>query len=298
MSGRHLNKWLVKAGVPRERCAVLNVVWCNLPKNRPPTDAEMRHCWEAHVGPYLRSLSELRVIAAVGIPAAQQFIPGAKLRTAGTFTPFNLGEREVRVVHIIHPDTIIRGSWAHDLAQPLFLRRAWEIACAEHPPPMTDVSVPPPGGQIAKTIHDVARFLGQVLLDEAAVACDIEGVGGILIGIGFARLDTLEAMYVPFRNKADPFWSSKEDTRCVAEWVDRVLASEKVAKVFHNGSSFDLPFLEEIGFVVNNYADDTMVRAWATYHESVKDLQSLGILYAGLPAWKHLSHVGDLGESK
>jgi DNA polymerase len=298
MSGRHLNKWLVKAGVPRERCAVSNVVWCHLPKNRPPTATEMRHCWEAHVGPHLRSLPELRVIAAVGIPAAQQFIPGAKLKTAGTVAPFALDEREVRVVPLVHPAAIIRGSWAHDPAQPLFLRRAWEIARAEQPPPLLDVSVPPPGGQIAKTVHEVARFLGEILIDKAAVACDIEGTGGILIGIGFARLDTLEAMYVPFRNKAAPFWSSEEDTRCAAEWVDRVLASEQIAKVFHNGSSFDLPFLEEIGFVVNNYADDTMVRAWATYHESVKDLQSLGILYAGLPAWKHLSNVGDEGDEK
>ena len=307
-SGRHLNKWLAKAGIPREKCAVMNIVWCRTTKpgphgglkNRTPSAAEIAYCWKTHTEPHLRSLTNKRVIAAIGVPAAQRFIPGAKQKTVGAVVPTEHGY----VVPVVHPSAIIQGQWAHDPAQPRYLRRAWDIAIAEQPPSLPDVTMPPPGGQIAHTVHDVAAFLGDVLLRPPPfLYTDIEGVGGILIGIGFWMLDdemrpTGAGMYVPFRDRAAPYWPSEEDTRCAAEWVDRVLASPAVPKVLQNGSSFDLPFLEEIGFVVNNYADDTMVRAWATYHESAKDLQSLGILYAGLPAWKHTSHVGEEGDGK
>jgi uracil-DNA glycosylase family 4 len=295
VSGRHLNKWLVKAGVPHEKCAVSNIVWCQLPGNRKPSPKEIAHCWNAHVGPHLRSLPELRVIVAVGLPAAQKFIPGAKASTVGTVA--RTEDPPAYVVPIMHPAAIVRGAWAYDPAQPRFLRRAWEIATSESPPNLLDVSEPPPGGTVAKTVHEVAAFLGEVLIDGAAVACDIEGTGGILIGIGFARMDNLASLYVPFRDFATPFWS-EEDTHTAAYWVDRVLSEPKVEKIFHNGASFDVPFLEEIGFEVRGYGDDTMVRAWSLYHEMGKSLQELAILYAGLQAWKHTSHVGDEGEGK
>lgn len=316
-AGRHLRKWAAKAGIPIEKCALTNVVWCHLQGNRKPTPKEVAFCWDAHVGPHLRSLPNLRVIVAAGVPAAQKFIKGAKQSTTGTVARFLLYETfkplahyedgtvgppetedgYVYVVPIVHPAAIVRGAWEYDPAQPKYLRRAWEIATSEEPPNLLDVSTPPPGGKVAKTVHEVAAFLGDVLIDGCAVACDIEGTGGVLIGIGFTRMDNLAGMYVPFRDFAKPYWS-EEDTHTAAEWVDRVLTSEDVAKIFHNGSSFDVPFLEEIGFVVNGYADDTMVRAWATYHEMPKSLQELAILYAGLNAWKHTSHVGDEGEGK
>jgi hypothetical protein len=270
-------------------------VQCHLPKNRPPRPAEVEHCWKAHVEPWLTGLAALRVIVAIGQPAARKLVgPRAKQSTVGT-THLD-GTRYV--VPIVHPAAVVRGQWAHDPAQPKFLRRAWEIACADSPPNVADVGTAPPGGTIARTLADVSAWIGDVLAARATVACDIEGTGGVLIGIGFCRLDTLASMYVPFRNRAAPYWPDREVTRAVAYWVDRVLSEPTVGKVFHNGSSFDVPFLEGIGFEVAGYVDDTMIRAWATYHEAAKDLQSLGILYAGLPAWKHLSHVGDEGEGK
>jgi DNA polymerase len=303
-AGRHLNKWLAKAGVPREKCAVSNVVWCHLPNNRKPTTKEIAHCWTAHVGPHLRSLPNLRVIVAVGAPAAQKFIPGAKQSTVGTVARFfdDLATSPY-VVPIVHPAAIIRGQWEYDPAQPRHLHRAWSIANAIEPPILDDVTVLPHGGHIAKTIHEVAAWCGDVLTQPPPyLYVDIEGTGGILIGIGFWVLDetmqpTGHGMYVPFRDFAKPYWTD-DDTHTAAYWVDRVLSEPTVPKVFHNGSSFDIPFLEEIGFEVNGYADDTMVRAWATYHEMPKSLEELAILYANMIAWKHTSHVGDEGEGK
>lgn len=301
-SGRHLNRWLARAGVPRERCAVSNIVWCHLPKNRKPTTREITHCWDAHVGPHLRSLPNLRVVVAVGVPAAKHFVPHASAKTAGTVERYALDERTVWVVPTIHPAAIIKGAWANDPAQPRYIRRAWEIATADAPYLPDDVTVAPLGGVIAKTPADVATFLGELLADPPTfVYTDIEGTGGVLIGIGFWVLADAarpaRGMYVPFRSFAAPYWS-EDDTAIVAEWVNRVLASPDVPKVLHNGASFDIPFLEDIGFVVNGYVDDTMVRAWATYHEMPKSLQELAILYCGFPAWKHTSHTDDEGDGK
>ncbi|MHC4176870.1 MAG: uracil-DNA glycosylase family protein [Planctomycetota bacterium] len=300
-AGKRLNRWLVLAGVPRERIAIGNIVQCHLPGNRPPKAAEIAHCREAHVAPWLESLRALRVIVPAGMPATKEFLgKRAGASTVGTTHPLGDTTHDVGlryVVPIVHPAAIVRGQWTADPVQPKFLRRAWEIAEANEPPRIADLGKPPPNGYIATRTDEVAYFCGEALRSKDTLYADIEGTGGILIGIGFWSSRRDEGIYIPLRDRAEPFWS-EEDTRTVATWLDRVLASPEVGLVFHNGSSFDIPFLEDIGFTVRGYVDDTMVRAWGTYHESAKDLQSLAILYAGLPAWKHLSHVGDEGEGK
>jgi uracil-DNA glycosylase family 4 len=48
-----------------------NIVRCWLPGNRPPTTAEVEHCWAAHGSVDLLEISP-RVVVPVGLPAARK----------------------------------------------------------------------------------------------------------------------------------------------------------------------------------------------------------------------------------
>ena len=80
--GERMERWLGRAGISRRHILIGNIVQCWLPfkkspspqGNREPTLAEMKWCWNAHVGPKVNDLlesSSLRVIVPVGIPATR-----------------------------------------------------------------------------------------------------------------------------------------------------------------------------------------------------------------------------------
>ncbi len=82
--GERLTKWLYRSGISRTEIALGNLVQCWLPKfkkagisngNREPTQSEIQFCWNAHVGPWLRSgekeASPSRVVVPVGVPATK-----------------------------------------------------------------------------------------------------------------------------------------------------------------------------------------------------------------------------------
>lgn len=63
-----------KSPIARASCYVDNVVRCQLTrgrkaKDRPPTKREVEFCTQAHLGPALRTLPNLRLIIALGGPA-------------------------------------------------------------------------------------------------------------------------------------------------------------------------------------------------------------------------------------
>lgn len=80
-SGRMLRGWLHDAGIDERTVAFGNIVQCWLPStrlggelgkgSRPPTAAEIQHCWRAHVGGWLTSLSDRAHILSVGAPATR-----------------------------------------------------------------------------------------------------------------------------------------------------------------------------------------------------------------------------------
>lgn len=80
-SGRMLRDWLTEAGIDLRTVAFGNVVQCWLPAtrmngdlgkgSRPPTADEVRHCWRAHVGPWLHRTPHAAHILTVGAPATR-----------------------------------------------------------------------------------------------------------------------------------------------------------------------------------------------------------------------------------
>ena len=359
-SGRSLSRWCVRADAPRDKCAISNVVWCQLPGNRAPKVAEAQHCWRAHVRPWLESLTELRVVVAIGVPAMQVFLgrkasasiagtthnvtlpwpgdpyarknddlrdmpqadsespgrlPDVQREAGREVPPATTGagtdvdsvrgsngssgwsehpavRRAVTIVPILHPAYIMRGQFASEPSQIDFLRRAWRIAHGDEPATVVDATAPPPGCIPTPTLEDLRKYLLSTTPTDV-LACDIEGAGGRLIGIGFARLRDEATIYIPVLDAEKPYWS--DDEWPAADEVMRCLLCHPL--VFHNGQAFDIPFLESCGYAVEQYADDTMIRHHTLYAEQPKSLEELAIRYLGFPSWKWLSKV-ESGEQK
>lgn len=320
-SGTMLNRWLASAGIPREKLAINNVVQCQLPGNREPHKREAQHCWRAHVRPWLASLTELRVIVPVGVPAMEVLIdPECSASVAGTLHPIPMpwkgdpyveddidsssvrdiergtgvpSDRVVVAVPVLHPAGIMRGGWAQEPAQIDFLRRAWAIATGKVVPDLSPLDEPPPGCNPTPTYNDVRNFETETSWDEP-LACDIEGTRGRLIGIGWARLRDEATIYVPFLDGEKPYWND-------VHWPGIDVAIRALLQrplIFHNGSGFDIGFLESCGYQVPRYVDDTMIRHHILYAEQPKGLEALAVRYVGARAWKWLSHVENEDDSK
>jgi uracil-DNA glycosylase family 4 len=106
-----------RAGRPRLRCFVTNVVRCNPPANRAPTRAEIAHCL-----PYLWQELELlqpEVVVPVGNVAAQVLFPrlvGQPAPPIGQVHARLFAGKGMAVVPLYHPARISRANLARFVA--------------------------------------------------------------------------------------------------------------------------------------------------------------------------------------
>jgi uracil-DNA glycosylase family 4 len=135
-SGQLLDKLLDKAGLPRERVAVCNVLKCRPPDNRKPKKAESDRC-----APWLRqqiALVDPVLVCALGSTSAEWALGrGTRLGVSRrqVHRPESLGGRPLVVTY--HPSAALRGgpdtevwrllgedlAWVAELAQELRAER-------------------------------------------------------------------------------------------------------------------------------------------------------------------------------
>lgn len=192
----------------------------------------------------------------------------------------------MKVLVLLHPSYILRGQWALEPAQVLYLKRLRRWLAGEPLPSIKPTELPP-GAIINPTLEQVAEYVYHPTIAEG-VAVDIECAGNVLVAIGMCRVADEVPICVPFRRQGgDPWWPS-DMAEAILFHIDYVLGSTKIPKMFQNGAAFDIPMLESWGFTVNNYTFDTMIAAHTAFPEMPKGLQFLGILYGGMPLWKNM----------
>jgi hypothetical protein len=174
--------------------------------------------------------------------------PEATASIAGTVHPTPALPGRI-ALPILHPAFVVRGMWPLEPAQTRFLRRAWQLAqqpADALPRAIVDVREPPPGANPTPTLDDLRHFVATSRgLADRRMACDIEGTGGRLIGIGWCRLADEQTIYVPFLDADAPYWHDHEWPE-VDGMVRELLA---FPLIMHNGQSFDVPFLESLDAV-------------------------------------------------
>ena len=84
-TGQSVTRRLYTAGLLRSEVILTDLVWCWMPNSkakgaykgsRPPTRTEIKHCWKAHLGPFLADLppgDQPKHIITMGLPALRWF---------------------------------------------------------------------------------------------------------------------------------------------------------------------------------------------------------------------------------
>lgn len=208
------------------------------------------------------------------------------------------------VMPILHPGAIFRGQEVEDASQVTYLKRALAVAKGYESPHLKTTKNPP-GSIVYPTLADVERFDALITDslklygdDRVTLAIDIESAGQYITLIGVALVDLSlysvnSILSLPFRVRGGhDYWKTWEEHCEVVALLYSWLADPRVAKVFHNGISYDVPELERHGFVVRGTIYDTLIMQHYAYPEMRKGLQYCATLYCGAPVWK------DLGEEE
>ncbi len=145
------------------------------------------------------------------------------------------------------------------------------------------------------TVGEIRAWRGS--LSPSVVTVDIECAGPFLVCVGFLHIRTESYICVRFRVRGGAIYKPNEASER-AECLFNLLADPTLLKVFHNGQAFDVPYLEDHGFVVNGFHSDTMLRAHVTYAEMPKRLEFLALTYTDLPMWKKMVSTDNEVEEK
>jgi hypothetical protein len=195
----------------------------------------------------------------------------------------------------MHPSAIIKGAHAEEPFQVRHLGTALRVA-SEGVWWVEDMGKVPPGkANLFPTFGELERFF--LLRTGNRLYCDIECAGPHLVCIGFYCATTDYYICMRFRDEGGAVWEP-DTLEARAELLFSVLSSPHHPKVFHNGQAFDIPYLEDMGFEVNGYVNDTMLMAHVAYAEHKKSLEFLAFNWADMLGWKDMLDENDEEEGK
>jgi hypothetical protein len=208
---------------------------------------------------------------------------------------------QVKVLPLVHPKSIMKGGWGKEMFQVMYLKRLKQWAFDKRPCEPVDVTQPPPKANLFPTLDEIKEFLADPRCSSEGVAIDLEAAGPHPRCLGIMLVESEEYICIHFRHQGGAIYWSYTDLCTIVGLLQLFLADPTVPKVFQNGQAYDVPELEELGFEVNGYwpdGFDPMIAHRYMYGESPADLQTLGIAYGGLSAWKRLVKEDDEGEGK
>ena len=207
----------------------------------------------------------------------------------------------MKLLTLLHPTTIQQGQWGKEMLQVLYLKRLRAWVFDDQPCEVVDLTQPPEKANLFPTLSEITTFLSDTRCQTEGVAIDLEAAGPHPRCLGLMLCDSEEYICIHFRHQGgEPYWNYTNLCTIVA-LLQIFLADPLVPKVFQNGQAYDVPELEELGFQVRGYFEggfDPMIAHRYMYGEAPADLQTLGIAYGGLPAWKRLVREDEEGEGK
>lgn len=193
------------------------------------------------------------------------------------------------ILPLTHPAAIVRGQWAREPLQEAALRRLYGwVKAGEDPPDQPALRHEPPPGAIL--FPSIGQLESMTYEGWDGVSLDLETAGDHIICCGVTPLmwdGTLgTALCWRVLKRGGRQWWHRDELARAARWFAGVLEDPRLAKVFWNGVTFDVPVLERNGFEVRGRLVDGMVMMHTVYAEMPKGLQSTATLFLGAPAWK------------
>lgn len=142
------------------------------------------------------------------------------------------------------------------------------------------------GGTIRPTLDDVLSFLGKVSANRTRCTFDIEGYADD-VGVTMLSLCTTptDGIVIPFWIDSKNYWSETEEV-IIWQTLAAFFYDDTVPKVAHNAfyELFVLAWRHKI--IVNNLADDTMMKHWECFPEMERSLAVCTSIYTEQPYYK------------
>ncbi len=143
---------------------------------------------------------------------------------------------------------------------------------------------------IEPSLQDLELFYETYIIGCRILSVDIETAGTRITCIGFAPSRGI-GIVIPFadsRKKGGNYWPTTGDELSAWVFVQRILESPSIRKLFQNGL-YDIAFLyRAYGIKVANAEEDTMLLHHALQPEALKGLGYLGSVYTDEGSWKSM----------
>jgi hypothetical protein len=195
----------------------------------------------------------------------------------------------------------MKGQFGKEPFQIMYLTKLRQQVFDGRPCELVDVNEVPANANLFPTLPEILDFLDNPRCKSEGLSIDLEAAGPYPRCLGLLMCESEDYICIHFRHEgAGIYWKYQELVQIVDK-LGQVLTDPTVPKVFQNGQAYDVPELEEVGFEVGGYEGigfDPMIAHRFMYGESPADLQTLGIAYGGLVAWKRLVREEDEGEGK
>lgn len=210
---------------------------------------------------------------------------------------------KVWITPILSPDSIRKGQWQKEQPQKTYLRRVKQVLNrGDESYPEMDINSPPPRTTLFPTPEEIEDFVEETLDGKLRpvqnarwthISCDIESAGTHIICIGLTQLclpsgKIGRTICVWFRKRGGDCWwdSDNINLRHIVGSLFVLFRDPSVGWVFHNGVTFDVPILEEIGFDIQGDLLDTLVLQHTAYSEMQKGLAFCATLWLWSKNWK------------
>lgn len=189
------------------------------------------------------------------------------------------GPASIKCVAAYHPAFILR-SYGD---MPYF---KFDVARAVRHSSTPDLRLAVRGGNLRPTLNEVRTFLQKLHLERRPVTLDIEGFADD-VGITMLSLctDPVSGVVIPFWCDGKNYWSLEEEIQ-VWQILSTLLADPSIPKTAHNAfyELFVLAWRHRC--VVNNLADDTMMKHWEVFPEFERSLAVCCSIYTDQPYYK------------
>lgn len=279
-TGQMLRKMMQQAGISPDEVYITNTVKCRPPSNRTPNEAEAAYCAQQYLWKELDFIKP-NVIVPVGgvaLKTIAPLLPGIT-RSRGYVHKTARG----KLIPIVHPAFVARGNsefWSITVVDLIKARREWDTP---------EVKTYKENFIIHPALEDVRQFCHTVIDGGLTVSFDIETFGmkndplylynSNLACIGFAT-SSQDAICIPLLKRGGfPYWKSAIEEEEVVSLIGELLESPHITKIGQNIFSFDMPFLQGLGFKFAGECHDTLIEHHVTSVELKHSLEFLTSIY-------------------
>lgn len=260
---------ILRAMLPFRYPLITNVLWCRPPGNKIPPNFDVSICTSRYLDKIIPQHNRSMIVAVGDTAATSLFKKVPITRWRGSIVDGKWG----KTMLTLHPSFIVRGNWELLPILKADLKKANSF-----------VTSPQPNYIINPTIDQLNDFKDSLDHDEI-LAFDIENTySGALICISFASKDT--TICIPLQNGYNPYWKTNEDEMEAVKVIADILESD-IPKVAQN-MIHDISHLQELGFIINNVNDDTLVAHHVVYPELPHRLDFMSSIYTDIPFYKHM----------